>query len=62
MLPTSAGSNLRPPGLQSDGVSNWVTEAGGIWRYTLDLLTYFFLKQTNKNEVKKEQIKKKKNK
>ena len=29
MLPTSAwGLNPRPPGLQSDGASNWATEAG----------------------------------
>ena len=28
MLPTSAGLNPRPSGLQSDGVSNWATEAG----------------------------------
>ena len=27
MLPTSAGLNPRPPGLQSDGASNWATEA-----------------------------------
>ena len=28
MLPTSTGLNPRPPGLQSDGASNWATEAG----------------------------------
>ena len=29
MLPTSVGGwNPRPPGLQSDGASNWATEAG----------------------------------
>ena len=31
MLPTSAGLNPRPPGLQSDGASNWATEAGLSW-------------------------------
>ena len=30
MLLTSAGLNLRPPGLQSDPASNWATEAGSI--------------------------------
>ena len=30
MLPTSAGLNPRPPGLQSDGASNWATEAGSL--------------------------------
>ena len=28
MLPTSAGVETRPPDLQSDGASNWATEAG----------------------------------
>ena len=28
MLPTSPGLNPRPPGHQSDGASNWATEAG----------------------------------
>ena len=28
MLPTSAGLNPHPPGLQSDGASNWATEDG----------------------------------
>ena len=28
MLPTSSGLNPRSPGLQSDGASNWATEAG----------------------------------
>ena len=27
MLPTSAGVNSQPPGLQSDGASNWATKA-----------------------------------
>ena len=28
------GLNPRPPGLQSDGASNWATEAGIVFRYT----------------------------
>ena len=28
MLPTLAGLNLRPPGLQSDRASKWATKAG----------------------------------
>ena len=33
MLPTLAGSNPQPPRLQSDGASNWATEAGiSRWR------------------------------
>ena len=39
MLPTSAGLNRQPAGLQSDGASNWATEAGKVsWsRFTVCL-------------------------
>ena len=37
MLLTLAGVDLRPPGLQSDGASNWATKASA------NILKYFFL-------------------
>ena len=47
MLLTSAGVNPRPPGLQSDGASNWATEAGKrdrqvkLWQIFSDYLQIF---------------------
>ena len=39
MLPTSAGLNLWPHGLQLDGASNWATKAGSFifWLQTVFL-------------------------
>ena len=46
MLPTSAELNPRPPGLQSDGASNWATEADlcyiDNWTYSLEVKEYYF--------------------
>ena len=44
MLPTSEGWNPRPPGLQSDGVSNWATEANRTFLGIEYSENHFFLK------------------
>ena len=48
------GLNPRPPGLQSDGTSNWATEAGPEWMYKLSaILTLCQYKNTLQDQFLK---------